>query len=166
MAACAYCNTTIVFGGVKQGDLRYCNAECAEASALLGYASQLPAAEVQRAVVEVSRGLCPRCHGLGPVDVHTTYRVWSALFMTSWSSRPAVCCQSCGKKQALQDGFYSAVLGWWGFPWGLVMTPVQIVRNIIAFSRDPGLEQPSPELERMVRLELAASLVQRQQAGI
>lgn len=28
MAKCGYCGTTILFGGKKDGDLRFCNDEC------------------------------------------------------------------------------------------------------------------------------------------
>jgi hypothetical protein len=92
------------------------------------------------------------------VDVHVSYRVWSAAIVTSWSSRPAVSCGGCGTKRKLGDALFSLVLGWWGLPWGVVITPVQIVRNLVGLARKPAPGQPSPALENMVRLNMAQSL--------
>ena len=165
MAACAYCNTTILFGGKKQGDLRFCNAECQQKGTLAAVASQIPEQEVGPYVMQVHQGTCPRCHGQGPVDVHTSYRVWSALLFTSWSSRPAVCCRSCGIKKTLGDTLFSATLGWWGLPWGLLMTPVQVVRNLFTLFRAPNPAHPTPALKQLIRLQMASALAANRQSG-
>lgn len=165
MAACAFCNTTILFGGRRQGNQRFCNAECEQRGVVAQTANQLPAADVARYLGEVHRGACPRCQGPGPVDVHTSYRVWSALLMTSWSSRPTVSCQPCGTKRKLGDALFSLVLGWWGFPWGLVMTPVQVGRNLFGLTQRPNPAVPSATLERILRLQLAGRLAQAPSAS-
>jgi len=165
MAKCAYCNTTILFGGRQQGDLRFCNARCEQKGAFAMLASQVPDAVAREHTLKVHEGDCPQCSGRGPVDVHTTYRVWSALVLTQWSSRPAVCCSSCATKRALGDAAYSLVLGWWGFPWGILMTPVQVVRNIVALVRRPIAGQPTPALEQMVRMQIAQSAVERSRSA-
>ena len=156
MASCAYCNTTILLGGKRQGDLRFCNATCMQRGALALTARALPQPEVDQYVAQVHRGQCPACKGAGPVDVHTSYRVWSLLFMTSWSSRPKVCCQGCGTKRKVGDTVFSVVLGWWGFPWGFLVTPMQIIRNVWGVVNQPDPSMPSPALEQMLRLEMAA----------
>jgi hypothetical protein len=97
------------------------------------------------------------------VDVHTSYRVWSALLMTSWSSRPHVVCRSCGSRARLGDLLFSLLFGWWGFPWGFVMTPVQLVRNITGLVSSPDPTLPSAQLSRIVRLHLAANAIEAQQ---
>ena len=84
-----------------------------------------------------------------------SYRIWSALVLTQWNNRPHVCCRSCGVKSQLGDMLFSLALGWWGFPWGLIMTPVQITRNIIAMVKDRGESGPSAQLENVVRIGLA-----------
>jgi hypothetical protein len=43
------------------------------------------------------------------------------------------------------------VLGWWGFPWGLLVTPVQVVRNIAGMVSGPDPGRPSERLETIVR---------------
>jgi hypothetical protein len=162
MASCSYCNTTILFGGKRTGDLRFCDEKCAQKGALALVANQLSPAEVATYIYRVHRGRCPKCSGPGPVDVHTSYRVWSALVMTSWSSRPLVACKSCGTRQKLGDTAFSLFLGWWGFPWGIVMTPVQLVRNIFTLLKASDPNSPSPALEKILRLHLAAQLVEHQ----
>lgn len=158
MASCAYCNTTILFGGRKQGDLRFCNAGCETKGVLVRVASQVPQDTVDRYLAQVHRGPCPRCDGQGPVDVHTSHRVWSALFMTSWSSRPAISCRPCGVKRKVGDAAFSLLLGWWGFPWGLLVTPLQVGKNVFGAFRTPDPARPSATLEKLLRMQLAASL--------
>ncbi len=164
MARCAYCDTSILFGGKSQGDLRYCNQTCLANGVLAQAAAQFSAQDVRYHATLVHRGNCPQCSGQGPVDVHTSHRVWSALLMTQWSSRPIISCQRCGNKRKLADAAFSLVLGWWGFPWGLVMTPVQVVRNIAGAFRGPSPDLPSEALERQLRLRLAAQLLAQPRA--
>lgn len=164
MATCAYCNTTILFGGRKQGELRFCNAECERKGAVAAIARAVPADHVRRRALQVHAGACPLCAGSGPVDVYTSYRVWSAVALTSWSSRPAVCCGACGTRRALGDAVFSLLLGWWGLPWGLLMTPVQIIRNVVTLVRRPAPHAPTPALEQMVRLQIAQEQAQLQRA--
>jgi hypothetical protein len=161
MAKCGACGTTILFGGVKDGDLRFCNARCHARGGLVLLMRELPPDEVKRRTYEVHHGQCPVCQGAGPVDVHTSHQVWSAAIMTSWKNTPRISCRSCGVKSQMGNALFSLFLGWWGFPWGLIMTPVQITRNIVAAVRSRGIDGPSPDLERMVGMTMAAELARR-----
>jgi hypothetical protein len=163
MAKCGYCGTTILLGGKKAGGERFCNDQCLQKGVLLTVADQVPEEAVQDYIHKVHSGECPKCQGRGPVDVHTSHRVWSALVITSWGSRPQVCCQSCGSKSKIGDMFFSLLLGWWGFPWGLFITPVQVVRNLAGLVGGQDPSKPSEQLEKMLRLELAANIVQHSQ---
>jgi hypothetical protein len=58
---------------------------------------------------------------------------------------------------------FSAVLGWWGFPFGLILTPVQMTRNIIGMCRGSGTGQPSPDLRRLVLANLGLQALRKQQ---
>lgn len=156
MAKCDYCGSTILFGGRREGALRFCNDKCQQEGILLAASQQVPAAVVQQHLWSVHQGSCPKCGGSGPVDVHTSHRVWSALVVTSWSSRPQVSCRSCGTKSQLADTVFSLVLGWWGLPWGFLMTPIQVGRNIAGVVGGPNPSQPSPQLEKILRLSMAA----------
>lgn len=160
MPKCHYCGTSILFGGASDGERRYCNQECLERGQILGIADDIPPAELDDLISQIHNGPCPRCQGPGPVDVFKAYQVWSALVLTSWSTQPTVCCRSCGVKHQLKGLALSTLLGWWGFPWGLVVTPVQITRNLLALSRSAPTLQASEELSRAIRFDVATQLLE------
>ena len=162
MKKCAYCGTTIVFGGKKHEDhkdLEFCSEKCLHKGIkglLLDKAKDIPEEKIIKTVEEVHSGRCPKCNGPGPVDAYTSHSVYSLLFFTSWYSTPHICCRSCGTKSQFGGIILSLVLGWWGFPWGFLMTPVQIIRNIHGLFSAPSPSMPSEELKNRVRLLLAA----------
>lgn len=165
MANCSYCDSFILFGGATDQTGRYCNDRCQRAGHLLLIAQQIPSTDLENLTNEIHQGNCPRCKGRGPVDVHKAHTVWSALLLTSWNSSPEVSCKSCATKRQIGAAFFSGALGWWGFPWGIIMTPLQIVRNGVEIFGGPAPTQPSPLLHRYVSMQAAAHLVQARQSG-
>ena len=156
MAKCSYCGTTLIFGGKKEGDLRFCNEECRANGRVLRVATRIPDEVVKKHARDIHAGACPKCkQRRGPVDVYTSHKVWSMIFQTSWSSVPQISCRSCGAKAMLYATLSSFLLGWWGFPWGILVTPVQIAKNVWGLLRIEESLQPSGKLEQMVRLSLA-----------
>ena len=158
MAQCDYCGSTILIGGTREGNRHYCGSACAVNGRAAALGSQVPSEVVRNETARLHGGPCPKCKGAGPVDVHTSYRVWSAAVLTRWSSHPQLCCRSCGNKARGVSAVYSLVLGWWGFPWGLLMTPVQVVRNLAGMFGGPDPRTPSPQLAGMVRTHLASRM--------
>ena len=167
MARCDYCGTSILFGGVREGNNRFCNSKCHQNGYILRVAQQAPADVLERETENIFRGNCPKCRGLGPIDVHKIHRVWSALILTNWSSSQQISCRSCGVKSQLGGAAFSLVLGWWGFPWGLILTPVQIARNIAGMCSRKDSSQPSPELRKLVQVMVGLKMIQasRQNSG-
>jgi len=162
MATCAACGLTILFGGKRVDDLRFCSDKCLAKGRVLSVAQQIPHDAVARLAATLHRGPCPKCQGPGPVDVHKTHTVWSAVYLTSWKSTPNIVCRSCGTKAQLLALLSSTLLGWWGFPWGVFVTPVQIGRNIAGLLRKPDPYSPSEELLRLARLQLGGELLNKQ----
>jgi len=163
MAKCDFCGTTVLFGGKRDGDFRFCNEKCQQEGALLTVAAQVPDDVLNRHTIEVHAGNCPKCSGRGPVDVHTIHKIWSAFLLTSWSSRPQISCRSCGIKSRLGGAFFSLLFGWWGFPWGVIMTQVQVIRNLVGMLDGSDPSRPSEQLSNVLRINLAAQMVE--QAG-
>ena len=159
MRPCDHCGTLILMGGKRWGQQRFCSEACLRAGAVrspaLQLAQQVPDELVQRQIEAVHQGDCPKCGREGPIDVHVGHRVWSAIHLTSWKSREHVSCRLCGIKSQLGDALFSALLGWWGMPFGLAMTPIQIARNLVGIFRGPDPSKPSPRLERIVRQDIA-----------
>jgi hypothetical protein len=160
VARCDYCGSTILFGGKRRGEFRFCNQRCEQAGGLLAVARQVPEDLVQKQVSTIHQGRCPKCGRQGPIDVHVSHRVWSALAITFWASRPQVSCRSCARKSQVHDTIVSLVFGWWGFPLGVVMTPIQVGRNIVALKNGPNPTMPSPQLEKIVRITIASNALE------
>ena len=155
MRKCSYCDSLIVMGGVGRGKLRFCNQQHERAAYYLERAEAISSDVIDGHVRAMHESPCPRCGGPGPVDVFLSYRVWSAVFVTAWSTREHVCCRSCSVRSQLADTLFSMVLGWWGFPFGLIAAPAQIMRNLWALAFPPDPKQPTERLRRRVSITLA-----------
>ena len=168
MAKCGYCESTIVMGGARTGNQRFCNTRCQQQAHLLSLAKLVPPDVLEQQVQEVFRGQCPKCRGRGPVDVHKFHEVWSLLVMTRWATSQRICCRSCATKRQAAALVFSLFCGWWGFPWGLVLTPVQIVRNVAGMFGGPDPSRPSENLRKVTQvnlgLQMAASSQQNRAA--
>lgn len=160
MANCSYCSSTIIFGGVRADGNHFCNAKCQRNHYLLRVAQQLPPDTVQQRITAIHQGPCPKCKRSGPVDLHRVYRVWSAFVFTRYGDYPRICCRSCATRSQLLGILSSFFLGWWGFPWGIILTPLQIARNIDSILNGPNPASPSYHLHNFVRIGLAAQLIQ------
>jgi hypothetical protein len=166
MAKCAVCGKTIILGGNREGDVRFCSLRCQRQGHLLQAAAQVPDDVVEHQVHATHSGSCPKCKGPGPVDVHESHQVWSAVLITRWKTSQTVGCRRCGVKAQLGDMTISLLAGWWGFPWGLIVTPAQIFRNLRSLSKPPDPLRPSPKLERLVRLHLARTAASGRQPQV
>ncbi|HZV20354.1 MAG TPA: hypothetical protein VE986_02290 [Hyphomicrobiales bacterium] len=162
MGSCAYCGSRIWFGGVRDGYLRFCNQDCHRHGVYLKFVDQLPQNLVNEHVSAVHRGNCPKCRGAGPIDVHKSHSVWSAIILTSWKTQPQISCRKCATWAQAEGLLSSLILGWWGFPWGLIITPVQIVRNIGGMLGGPDPARPTPELEKLIKINLAEQILRNQ----
>lgn len=160
MAKCSFCGSTIVVGGVKAGDLRFCNDKCHFQGKLIPALEKIPPDLLDRQVQAVHKGPCPKCRGNGPVDVHVSHRAMSFFVMTTWKSTPEMSCRKCSAKRRLGDTALTLLLGWWGFPWGLIMTPVQISRNLYGIATAKDSDVPSAKLKTMVGLNIAKQIVE------
>jgi RNase P subunit RPR2 len=160
MASCNYCDTFILFGGVQDGELRFCNNDCAENAAFMQWAAQISAEEVLEVAREIHHGNCPSCQKFGPVEIYQSHRIWSALVITNFSTQTHVTCRSCARKEQFKDSLYCLFLGWWGIPWGIFGTPYYLVKNAIHFfgSKRPG---PSEELRQHAQLILASAYAEQ-----
>jgi hypothetical protein len=127
---------------------------------------QLPPEAVHEFIQQIHTGACPKCQGPGPVDVHTSHSIYSIVVFTSWKSDPQICCRSCGVRSQLAATGTSLVLGWWGFPWGLLMTPWQISRNLLGLMFAPSAHEPSKHLQSIGRYVLGRELLNDSPLGI
>jgi hypothetical protein len=153
---CPSCGNSVLFGGVKDGNRRYCSKKCYQADEISRVAEAVPADTVAKLAKDLHGGKCPRCQSRGKIDIHKSYSVYSVVLYTKWQTHEHLLCKSCASRQQLTDLIGSSLLGWWGIPFGLIVTPVQIVKNLVALARNPATNGPSKSLQHRARLLLAA----------
>ncbi len=159
MKKCAQCGTHILFGPVREGTHLFCSYKCRDEGISTTADEALPDEFVYKKACEIRSGDCPKCGGGGPVEFHTSHRVWSILVMSSFNSKPEICCDRCGRRAKWGAVLFCSLFGWWGFPFGLVGTPVQIARNLGGLRSSSAADRPSDKLCEMVRSGLAVQLM-------
>ncbi len=165
MAKCACCATTILFGGKSHGGLRFCSDTCALQLQRARTAEAIPLAHAQALAAKLHAGSCSVCAGPGPVDMRASHLVWSAVVVTTWRSETLAACRACGLKRQARAALSCFALGWWAVPWGLLMTPVQLLSNAGAMLRPPDPSRPSEPLVQHARLLLGDAMLERQAAA-
>jgi len=158
MATCSSCGTTILFGGPRVGDMRFCSDKCAENGKILIFSKSIPDDVVKSQALEIFHGLCPICKGKGPVDLYISYRVWSAIIISNWSERRILSCRPCGVKNQIGNTFITLIFGWWGIPHGIINTPINLIRNIKRLLSNNINFKPSGEMEDFVRVRIANAI--------
>ncbi len=159
MAVCDYCSKRFGLFGVHEDGYSFCSANCRDrARQLLKSLDGVPPNEIQSYTERARSGPCTGCGGPGPVDLYQSYRVYSFVVLTRWSTRNHFVCRSCARKEQMKSLGLSALFGWWGIPFGLVMTPVQIVRDIAALAGGGDGQHASPRLQNILKLNLARQI--------
>jgi hypothetical protein len=154
---CDYCGTFFRGGSMKRGRYQFCTGQCLENGQVLEILDHVTPAKIDAQIEAVRAQACPTCRGPGPVDVHHSHTVHSLLVYTSWKTKTHFCCRACARQEQAKALAYCLLAGWWGFPFGVLLTPWQIMRNIFGLMRSS--DRPSRELERVVKLDLANNLV-------
>ncbi|OOG61563.1 hypothetical protein B0E46_16510 [Rhodanobacter sp. B04] len=117
----------------------------------------IPEHEVAQYAQAIKRGPCPRCHGReSGIEVRESYWVWSALVLTKWQTKRVACCRKCGVRENWNALGFCIGLGWWGIPAGILITPYQIVRNLLAIASRSERAAPSKALLVLAKRNLLA----------
>lgn len=81
---------------------------------------------------------CERCGVLDEtLRVALFSTTMSFLVMTRRTASGGILCGSCRRSEALRAGGVSAVLGWWGIPWGPIYTVGSIATALGGGSKPP-----------------------------
>lgn len=79
----------------------------------------------------VSKLSCPSCGNLTRrLNGTVTSEVMSFIFFTTYKKKLKVGCPYCLDKANNNALTKTALLGWWGFPWGIIRTPQAIALNL------------------------------------
>ena len=157
MATCEYCGTTYRGGAAVHGTLRFCTHSCRERGKKLELLDDFPPKVIDAEISALRSGPCAECGSLSAIDAHKSHFVHSIVLWTTWRSTTDICCKPCGRKHQFKAIGYCGLLGWWGIPFGIIITPVQIFRNALAIMRRD--DQPSNAFVRISRLHLADRII-------
>jgi hypothetical protein len=88
-------------------------------------------------ITEISQKIrslpCPMCGNktakLNGTVMHT---VKSFIVFSTFRKEPIIACPDCLDKKNQESITSTAILGWWGIPWGLLKTPFYIYNNVKA----------------------------------
>ncbi|RYY00338.1 hypothetical protein EON78_01445 [bacterium] len=80
---------------------------------------------------EILRNLhCPICKlNTYKLNATMTGRVISFIVFTSYEKKLVIGCPDCLEKANKDAMIKTALLGWWGLPWGLIRTPLALLLN-------------------------------------
>jgi hypothetical protein len=67
------------------------------------------------------------------------YEVKSFIFMTTRSAIQGIFCSACAEKKAFKASVVTWLLGWWGFPWGVIYSIQAIFNNMMGGKRPPDI---------------------------
>jgi len=73
---------------------------------------------------------CPICRSTAqPLNATLTSKVMSFLVVTTWKKQLTIACPTCLDKLNRDASTSTALLGWWGFPWGVIRTIQALIAN-------------------------------------
>lgn len=86
--------------------------------------------EIEEYANLISELPCPICGSLDQkLNGTLSHTVKSMVFVTTSKTELTIACPDCLDKKNDQAIKTSALLGWWGIPWGIIKTPLAIFRN-------------------------------------
>jgi hypothetical protein len=158
MATCDYCGQTYRGWAIKDGQYRFCNTQCRKQGQVLKLLDNVALKDLDDYIARAHAGPCPTCYRPNPVDAHPSYWVYSLIVYTRWSKSFEIQCHACARKRQLKDPVFCLACGWWGIPFGFIITPVQLIANLLAMLPK---NVPSERFRQMSKLHLALQLAQR-----
>jgi len=86
---------------------------------------------------------CPSCGAThAKLNGTMTSEVISFIILTHYSKKLKVACPDCLDKANNDALTKSAIIGWWGFPWGIIRT-IQAIANNLKSKKTNRLETPN-----------------------
>lgn len=87
---------------LKDGNRKYCNKRCYEADEISRVAGEIPDEVMDEFSKQIHGGICLKCNGPGPVDIHKSYSVYSVILYTAWRTKEHLLCKKCASRQQIE----------------------------------------------------------------
>ncbi len=86
--------------------------------------------EIEQYIQTIQSLPCPKCTlQFERLNASLIHKIRSFIFMTNYESKIYIACDTCISKEKNKQLLLNSLLGWWGFPWGLIKTPVFITKH-------------------------------------
>ncbi|MBI3713798.1 MAG: hypothetical protein HY253_12680 [Burkholderiales bacterium] len=155
---CDYCSNSARYKPTFDSGQRFCSKKCLHAARISEAAVDLTKTEIEQMAEKIRSGVCPVCNEISsPVEVRFHHTVTSFIVLTRYTKRSSVCCVNCGRKENWKAFVSTFLLGWWGFPWGVFMTPTYLIANLGEMFEGRKVGEPSEDLLREAKFRLAMS---------
>ena len=155
---CDYCGNSAKHKPTFDNGQRFCSKKCLQAARLSEVAVDLTRIEIEQMAGKIRSGTCPVCSEISsPVEVRFYYTVMSFIVLTRYTKKSRICCLNCGRKENWKAFLSTFFLGWWGFPWGVLMTPAYLIANLGEMFEKRKVGEPSEDLLREAKFRLALS---------
>jgi hypothetical protein len=93
---------------------------------------ELTESELNELKSKISKLACPECgEHHSPLMGVLIRDVKSFVVFTHYKTTPLILCPTCAEKKRKNAMISTALLGWWGIPWGLIRTPQAIISSLI-----------------------------------
>lgn len=96
---------------------------------------------------------CPICNKSNQINTIHVREVFSIFIATSVEKKYVTGCKKCLRREVGNANIYSAVLGLWSLPWGLIATPYSIILNLIKY-KTLKEDKPSRDFEKCIMKEI------------
>lgn len=160
-AECDFCGNSAMSKPVIDSGQRFCRPRCLHAARISEAAVDLAEADITAVAQAIQDGLCPSCRQTGSlVEVRHYHRVMSFGVFTRYTKSSKLCCLECGRTENLKSFALTFLLGWWGMPFGILLTPTYLVANIGEMFERRRRGELSEGLVREARYQLAARALQ------
>jgi predicted nucleic-acid-binding Zn-ribbon protein len=92
---------------------------------------ELTESELNELKNKITHLTCPECGQKNGQLVGSIIRtVKSFILLTSYKKVPVITCKSCADKKKKNAMISTALLGWWGIPFGLFRTPIALIATL------------------------------------
>ncbi|MPM24413.1 hypothetical protein SDC9_70895 [bioreactor metagenome] len=92
---------------------------------------ELTDSEINELKSKIANLTCPECgHKNGQLVGSIIRTVKSFILLTSYKKVPVITCKTCAEKKRKNAIISTALLGWWGIPFGLFRTPIALIATL------------------------------------